>query len=157
MKGEKIYTLAMFIHEKMYEYPSKLNNEEKIALYQEYFKLIKKAAYLGYVEALYDMGQQYENINFLSVNNPKYSPKKCIYWYTKACYKNHPDACNNLASFYEEGNGCKKNLKLALDLYKKSAELGSINGKRNYKSILKDFADGGKYSGDFGVRDHQIP
>ena len=41
-----------------------------------------------------------------------------------------------LATFYESGEGCEKDLEKALALYKKSADLGDSIGKKNYK-IMK--------------------
>ena len=145
MKGQKAYSLAKSIHEKFYQYPNELSETAKKELYNEYFKLVRKSAYLGHLEAQYDMAQQYESMSFLGVQNPIYNPKKRIFWYSKACSKGHSDACNNLASIYELGEGCEQNLDLALRLYEKSAKLGSINGKKNYEIMLRDMAKGGRY------------
>lgn len=136
MKGERIYLKAKAVHEKMYALSGQIKEEEKEIIYNEYFTLIKRAAYLGHADAQYDLGQQYETMNYLNIENPKYNPTKCIYWYTKACAQNHAAACNNLAAFYESGTGCEKDLQKALMLYKKSAELGDSLGKENYK-IMK--------------------
>lgn len=136
MKGDRIYLKAKEVHKKMYEFPDQIKEEDRKDIYNEYFNLLKRAAYLGHADAQYDFGQQYETMNYLSIENPKYNPKKCIYWYTKACVRNHAAACNNLATFYESGEGCKKDLKKALALYKKSADLGYSLGKKNYK-IMK--------------------
>lgn len=125
----------------MYQLRDLLNKEEKYNLYDEYFKLIKKSAYSGYAEALYDLAQQYEDTHHLYDINPKYNPKKCIFWYKKACKKNHAEACNNLAHFYELGIGCKKNIKRALSLYKKSSDLGYNIGTKNYKLLIKQLKD----------------
>src|SRR4051812_40036469 len=103
MKGKKAYALAIVIHNEMYKFPNRLNDTEKKKLYAQYFSLIKKSAYLGYPEALFDIGQQYEDFGYLGMPNPMYNPKKCVFWYTKACDKNHAEACNNLANFYEKG------------------------------------------------------
>ena len=145
MKGRKGYELAILIHKKMYNLPSVLDKSEKRKLYNEYLALIRKSAYLGYKEALFDLGQQYEKISFLGVDNPMYSPKKCVYWYSKACDKGHAEACNNLAALYEEGIGCEMNLQKAVELYKLSADLGSINGRGNYRIMLKNISKGGIY------------
>jgi TPR repeat protein len=146
MKGQKIYSLAALISEKMYKYPSDLSEKERKELYYEYFSLIKRSSYLGHTQAQYEYAQQFENMSFLGVNNPMYNPKKCIFWYSKACNKGHSEACNNLAHIYELGDGCEKNFDLALRLYEKSAELGSPIGKKNYKLMLRDLAKGGKYA-----------
>lgn len=133
MKGEKLYLKASLLHSKMYEYPNHLTESEKKKLYKEYVNLLRKSAYLGNAKAQYDLGQQYETMNFLHIHNPNHNPKKCVYWYTKACMQDHAEACNNLATFFESGIGCRQNLNKALALYKKSAMLGSTLGKKNYK------------------------
>ena len=143
MKGQKAYFLAQAINEKLYQGYSELEKKE---LYEKYFQLIRKSAYSGHVEGLYDFAQQYENMSFLGIENPLYNPGKCVFWYTKACDRGHAEACNNLATFYEMGKGCKLNLNFALDLYKRSADLGSPNGKKNYKIMIRDLAKGGKYN-----------
>ncbi|TDQ06547.1 tetratricopeptide repeat protein [Pedobacter metabolipauper] len=145
MKGKKAYFFATLLHEKLHKYPNDLDEDERISVYYEYFKLIKESAYLGYTDAFFDLGQQYESMGFLGINNPKYNPKKCIYWYSKACNNGHAEACNNLASFYEEGIGCELDLNKALELYKRSAELGSVNGKKNYRIMIKDISKGDIY------------
>lgn len=147
MKGKKAYQQAVLLHEKIYAYPSVLDEQGKEIIYYEYLDLIRKSAYLGYNEALFDLGQQYEATSFLGIKNPKYNPKKCIYWYSKACNNGHSEACNNLAFFYEEGQGCEMNINKALELYRLSAQLGSINGKQNYKIMLKNISKGGIYEG----------
>jgi TPR repeat protein len=119
MKGQKAYNLAKVVHEKMYSAPHTI--EEQKNLYAQYFELIKKAAYLGHIESLYDMGNQFEDIGYLGIPNPMYNPKKCVYWYIKACEKGNAEACNNLASLYESGRGCERNLDIALGLYNRSA------------------------------------
>jgi TPR repeat protein len=144
MKGQKAYFSAKAIHKQMYEKSHNLEEQKK--LYALYLGLIRKAAYVGHTESLYDMGQQYENIGYLGIPNPMYNPIKSIYWYTKACEKNHAEACNSLATFYESGCGCEKNLDLSLKLYKRSADLGSPNGKKNYKIMVRDLIEGGKYN-----------
>jgi TPR repeat protein len=136
MRGNRIYSNAKIVHEKMYESSGQIKEEERISIYNEYFNLLKRAAYAGHADAQYDLGQQYETMNYLSIENPKYNPTKCIYWYTKAAEQNHAAACNNLATFYESGQGCEKDLEKALALYKKAAELGDPQGKENYK-IMK--------------------
>jgi len=147
MKGKNIYLKAKLIQKKMYQIPSTSptrNNKEKL-LYGKYLLLIRKAAYLGNADAQYELALTYEDMNYLYFENPYFNPKKCIYWYTKACNQNHADACNNLASFYERGMGCKQNIKQAVILYKKSSDLGHELGKKNYKLILKQIKQGYKF------------
>jgi len=102
--------------------------------------------YLGYKEAMYEYAQQFENISFLGVENPWFNPKKMNFWYHKAIEAGHPEAYNKLAHIYEMGQGVEKNNDKALEFYKKSAELGSVLGKKNYKIMLKDMSKGGRYN-----------
>ncbi|WP_462265467.1 tetratricopeptide repeat protein [Mucilaginibacter sp.] len=138
------YQKARLIHQKLYF--EELDDLKKNILYTEYFLQIRKAAYANHLEALFDMGQQYEDMGYLGRPNPNYNPKKCIYWYTKACNNGHAEACNNLATFYENGEGCEKDLSFALQLYQKAADRGSASGKKNYKVMKHDLAIGGKYN-----------
>jgi TPR repeat protein len=146
MKGQKIYALAMLVNETLIGMSSSVSKEERRKQYDQYLKLITMAAYKGHVDALFDMGQQYEDIGFLGMPNPMYNAKKCVFWYTKAVEKGHAEACNNLASFYEKGDGCERNLSLALELYKRSGDLGSPNGRKNHKIMTRDFLPGGRYN-----------
>lgn len=143
MKGQKAYQLATTVFKEMQSRSH--DEEEQNLLYFRYLGLIKKAAYKGHTEAIYDLGQQYEDVGYLGIPNPMYNARKCVYWYKKACEGNHPEACNNLATFYESGNGCDKDLNKALALYKRSADLGYSIGKKNYKIMTKDMSKGGKY------------
>jgi TPR repeat protein len=145
LTGQKAYLQATDINEKLYSECSHYSESRVNELYRLYFRLLKKAAYLGHTEGQYDYAQQFENMSFLGLKNPLYNSKKCIFWYTKACSKGHAEAFNSLAIFYEKGEGCKTDLKMALEFYRKSAEFGSPNGKRNYKIMIKDLAEGGKY------------
>ena len=144
MRGQKAYSLAMVIHKEMYAKSHNVDEQKK--LHAQYFELIKRAAYQGHIESIYDMGNVYEDIGYLGIPNPLYNPEKCVYWYTKACQKGHAEACNNLAALYESGKGCEQNWGKALDLYERSAKLGSPNGKKNYKIMLRDMSKGGKYN-----------
>lgn len=146
MKGEKAFIQAHLILSKLYkgeyELEGKLYSCE--SLYRKYLFFLRKSAYAGFTKALYELGQTYEDINFWGIN-PHYSPKKCIYWYEKAITKNHPAAHNNLAGFYEKGEGIPQDINKALELYKKAGELGDTSGKKNYKIMLKQIKEG-KYS-----------
>lgn len=136
MKGDKIYAKATALFSRLIEGPSKVT-EEKKKMYYELSNLLKRAAYLGHKDAMYDYAQQFEDIGYLGMENPLYNPKKRNYWYQKACEKGHAEAYNNLASIYEVGQGVEKDYAQAIELYRKAAELGSKLGKKNYKNILK--------------------
>lgn len=140
MKGRKYYLTAKDLHKKLYSLPIHAKETKRVKIYYRYFDFLRKAAYLGNTEAQYDLGQQYETMNSLNIRNLNYKPRKCIYWYRKACTQNHAEACNNLASFFETGEGCKMDLEKALSLYKKSAELGYSVGLKNYRIMKNQIA-----------------
>jgi TPR repeat protein len=145
MKGQKAYTLAQEVHHKMYGQYERLTTDKQLSLYHLYLNFLKNASYKGHTEALFDLGQQYEDCGYLGLPNPMYNPRKCIYWYTKAVNKGHPDACNNLATFYEKGEGCMQDLSRALSLYKLAADRDYWLGKKSYKKMQRDMAEGGRY------------
>jgi len=136
MKGNTQYNLAVELHKKMYFSDSNLSSAEQKKLYDQYLIALRKAAYLGNIDALYDLGQQYEDVGYLGIPNPNYAPQKSIFWYTKACKMGHAEACNNLSAFYEKGQGCRQDIQKALALLKQAADLGSPYGKKNYKLLL---------------------
>ena len=135
MKGKLEMDKAKKINDRLYS--KSLETREKVLLYKEYISLLRKAAYKGNSEAQFELGQQYEDINYWG-ENQNHNPRKCLYWYTKACEKNHAEACNSLAHLYEVGEGINKNVNKALRYYKKSADLGSEIGRDNYKLLLQE-------------------
>lgn len=120
----------------LYKYPQN-DIEVKRNKYNEYLRSLRILAYRGYSEAQYDLAQHYEDMSIWGAPNPYENISKRFYWYSKAAANNHAGAFNNLADMYERGIGCKKNIKKALEYYKKSGELGDDLGKKNYKILLK--------------------
>ncbi len=106
----------------------KNKNFEKHKLYWLAFDHLKKSAYSGNPEGQYDYAQQFDSISFLGVNNPLYNPKKCIYWYTKSATGGYAEAYNNLADFYERGEGIRQDLKMSyesnLEIFEKDINQG---------------------------------
>lgn len=145
MRGDKVYGKASELLTTMIKECSKVT-EEKKQLYYEYFELLKRASYLGQKQAMYDYAQQFEDMGILGLQNPLFNVKRRNFWYHKAIEKEHPEAYNNLASIYTLGEGVEKDYEKALELYRKSAELGSVLGKKNYKIMLKHMAKGGMYN-----------
>jgi TPR repeat protein len=131
-KSEQYLNEAFVVQDRMYKSSDSLT---KVDLYKEYKRLIRKAAYLGNAEAQYELGLTYEDI-YIFGRNPDYNPSKARYWYKKACEGNCAAACNNLASSYDTGLGGEKDPQLALELYKKAADLGDILAKKNYKKQI---------------------
>jgi TPR repeat protein len=127
MRGVKLYLEAQFILKNIYNIADYL---EKKALYINYLRRLRQAAYLGCAEAQFELGLQYEDI-FIFGNNPNYSTTKCIYWYKKACIGGVADACNNLAIIYEN----KGLFEDAILNYKKAICMGDKKALKNLKSL----------------------
>lgn len=138
MDGAELYHESLAILEDLYN--ATLTNAQKMALYEQYLYKLRKAAYRGYGMAQFDLGQHYEDMNYFG-KNPDFDPRKCFYWYEKACDNKVGAACNNLASYYEQGLACVMDKKKALNLYKQSADLGDPLGKRNYKLLKKELGN----------------
>ena len=145
MKGEKAYKEAKYFGIKMYKEEMDASPKRRQKVYARYLYLLRKAAYMGNSNAMYELALEHEDANFLSNNNPNYSTKKMFYWQSKACTNNHGDACSGLALMYENGIECKKDLRKALELNEKSAALGSDLGKKNLKAMKKQMSKGGRY------------
>lgn len=141
MKGDKIYSKASELLAKMTSGNSNVT-EQKKELFYNYFFLLKKAAYLGHKEAMYDYAQQFEDFGHLGLVNPLFNLKKMSYWYKKAAESGHAEAYNNLASMYANGLSVEKDDQKALEFYKKSAGLGSDLGRKNYKIMFKYLGKG---------------
>ncbi len=143
MRGERKFIQAKAIlsmlYKKDYELEGKLFSREE--LYNKYLKLLRKSAYLGYSEAQYELGLEYDDINFWG-RNPLYSPKKCMYWYAKASEQGVASAYNNLGSLYERGEGAPQNIAKALECYTKAGLLGDSLGKKNRRVLLKQIKEG---------------
>ena len=113
------------------------DKDEKSRLYQQYLSALRKLAYRNNAEAQYCLAVHYEDYGTMGDPNPYYNVSKKLYWYIKAANNNHASACNNLADIYERGDGCKKDIRKALELYKRAAELGDWCGKKNYPHLKK--------------------
>lgn len=148
MKGKENLRKAKEISQKINDYPPTLSVKKREELYRKYFELLRKSAYSGNPEGQYEYAQQFESMTFMSIDNPFFYPKKCIYWYMKSALGGYAEAYNNLADFYERGIGVKIDLNKAYDFYKKASKLGSSLGKKNLKIFEKDI-EKGKYSLNF--------
>ncbi len=133
-KGHNLLIKAISLNESLYR--SDVNHDEKMRIYDKYLNLIKAASYLGNMEAQFEYGQTFEDVNYLG-NNPFANPKKCFLWYSKAANLGHPEACNNLALLYEKGEGCPMNLEKALFYYKRGSDLGSKTAQKNFRTLRK--------------------
>lgn len=135
--GNRTFHKAIELNEILYD--SKVNAEEKKRTYDLYLKLIRKASYQGDKDAQYEYAQTFEGINFFGENKFSY-PNKCFYWYSKSAVQGHAEACNNLATMYEIGNGCEKKMEMAVLFYKKSINKGSWIAKKNYRLLKSNIS-----------------
>lgn len=127
MKGERLYLKSQVLLNKIY---SATDNALKAQLYSEYFTLLRKSAYLGFPEAQFELGLQYEEV-YIFGNNINNSESKCMFWYDKACINGVSDACNNLAIMYESKGFIDK----AIASYKRAIDLGDKKALRNFKKM----------------------
>lgn len=134
MKGKNEYISAMKIITQLHKNYKKLKLPEVLKQHSKYISLIRKSAYKSNIEAQFELGLNYEDQNYF-MSNPMYNIKKRFYWYSKAASSNHPEACNNLASLYEKGEGTKANIEKALFFYEKSFKLGCNYAKKNYRLL----------------------
>jgi len=95
---------------------------------QEYQSLeeLKAAAESGDSNAQYFLGAHYQ---FEDNDYDSISDKKAIYWYEKSSEQNNAFGCYGLAWYYQFGIVVQKDIKKALNLYLKSAELGYVGAQ----------------------------
>ncbi|UZO21796.1 uncharacterized protein OCT59_014181 [Rhizophagus irregularis] len=87
--------------------------------YVKAFKLCKKLAGKGYLDAQFQLGWFYDHGIY------KIDKKKAFEFYTIAAEKNHDRAQNNLGNLYENGEGVEKDFNKAFYWFKKAAENGN--------------------------------
>lgn len=107
MAGQQDYKKALEILNKIQKNYEKLGRAKILMLHNKYISFVRKAAYKGNIEAQFELGLNYEDQSYF-VPNPMFKKKRRFYWYAKAGKAGHPEACNNLASLYEKGEGTKK-------------------------------------------------
>ena len=75
----------------------------------------------------------------LKLSTRENNQREMIHYYTLAANQNHKRALNNLGVCYIQGNGVTPNPEKALQLLKRSKELGDRLGTINYDSFSKNF------------------
>ncbi|KAJ3352389.1 hypothetical protein HDU91_006011 [Kappamyces sp. JEL0680] len=83
----------------------------------EGFGILKKLASNGYPEAHYFLGEAYADDE---------NDKVAFAQFMMAAKRGYPPALHAVAIFAEAGRGCKKNVRLALDMYTKAATSGEL-------------------------------
>uniref|UniRef100_U9T883 HCP-like protein n=1 Tax=Rhizophagus irregularis (strain DAOM 181602 / DAOM 197198 / MUCL 43194) TaxID=747089 RepID=U9T883_RHIID len=111
-----------YMENEFKEVPSLFNMAVKYCdkkLYVKAFKLCKKLAGKGYLDAQFQLGLFYDH-GFDEIDK-----KKAFEFYTIAAEKNHDRAQNNLGNLYENGEGVEKDFNKAFYWFKKAAENGN--------------------------------
>lgn len=88
---------------------------------------LNKAASSGNTSAQCLLGEYYED-------KRKYD--KATHWYRLACGLGHSRAALRLGYMYEIGGGVSKDLKIAMEYYKKALELGEPQAKKYYDMLV---------------------
>ena len=114
LEGETLVDADMLFEQGCEAY--KYSKKDKTA-YSKAFQLFKKAADLGNVEALNNLGYMY----FRGEGIPKDYKKACEL-YEQAAVNGSVLAANNLGSMYRDGNGVAQDYKKAFELYEQAAE-----------------------------------
>ncbi|POG75286.1 uncharacterized protein OCT59_024281 [Rhizophagus irregularis] len=100
---------------------------------QKAFELYQKAADLGNVLGINDLGYCYKH--GIGINIDK---KKAFELYQKAAYLGNSFGINNLGHCYKNGIGTDIDKKKAFDLYQKAADLGNSTGINNLGYCYKN-------------------
>ena len=117
---------------------NELSENKKNEFYNEYLKCLQKCAKAGVKEYQYLLAKQFDVLAFFGTGfNPMHNPKLSLFWYKKACENDHKEACVQLALYYEKGVIYKQNIKKAIELYKKAADLGNKLAMKKYQALIK--------------------
>ena len=128
-KGKSHYEIGMGLVRKAYLSKNKSSFKRFLGKAVEH---IRRAAYLGNVNAQFELGQKYEDTGFFGEN-----PKRALYWYLKAAEKGHAEACNCIGFYHDHGIGVKKNPQKAITWYKKGANRGSKLARKTWQKVCK--------------------
>lgn len=97
-------------------------------------KKMKKLAEQGDVEAQYQLGRYYDNVDGKS---DKKDTVEAVKWYSKAAEQGHVKAQNNLGVCYLYGEGIQKNLQEALNWFEKAAKAGNQKAKESASRVYE--------------------
>lgn len=101
--------------------------------YKKAFKWYKRAAMLGHVDSMFQVGYMYENGRGVEKDI-----SKALEWYMKAAQYNHKSAMNNIGYLYENGEGIEKDINMAITWYQKAMMLGDDTAKNNIRRLYHD-------------------
>ena len=109
--------------EELENQAKQLDSKEK---YEESFKLRMKAADMGNVISINNIGCHYEHGNGVEQNYTEAAK-----WYQKAAEQGNAGSQNNLANCYYDGNGVNQDYAEAAKWYRKAAEQGYVFAQDN--------------------------
>ena len=101
--------------------------------YKKAFKWYKRAALLGHMDSMFQVGYMYENGRGVDKNI-----FEALKWYMRAAQLNHKGAMNNIGYLYENGEGVEKDIEQAISWYQKAMILGDDTAKNNIRRINND-------------------
>jgi hypothetical protein len=101
--------------------------------YKKAFKWYKRAAMLGHIDSMFQVGYMYENGRGVEKDT-----SKALKWYMRAAQFNHKSAMNNIGYLYENGEGVEKDINRAITWYEKAMMLGDDTAKNNIRRIYND-------------------
>ena len=111
-------------------------HEDDIELAEEW---ALRSEQLGYVEAMYWLGEGYTvYAKDLREEDPEESKKYFEYgfnWLTEASKSKHAAAILELAGYYRRGDATEKNLPKSIELVQQAAELGDDQAMRDLSAI----------------------
>ena len=102
------------------------------SLKKEAFDYIRKEAFAGNSDGQFYLGNLYYNQDDYVENDNS----KAAYWWNEAALNGCITAYNNIGICYKDGTGVNKDLKLALEWFKKGAEAGESFAQYNYGNLF---------------------
>jgi TPR repeat protein len=107
--------------------------EDKKANAREIFTLLQKAAALGNVQAINDLGVAFDQGIGTNVDYAK-----ALEWYRKGADLGNPISQHNVGIYYEQGRQVSRNLTTAMEYFRKAAEGGIYQSMRKLGYFYRD-------------------
>ena len=126
MLEEEASPEAYFVLAKVFQ------NDELLQDNEDYIHYLTLAADLGHIESMLELSNEYINGEFVGQDY-----QKAIELLERITQKDteHAISWNNLGWMYLKGNGCKKNLKKACEIFKKAVHLGAVSSFKHLANI----------------------
>lgn len=139
-EGSQVVTIPVYEDGTSINPDGSLNlaNPEERAAYEK-LPALKRSCSTGKPSSCYELGLILQNESFTWIKDPTAS----IEWFSKACEKNHTNACYHLASAYYNGHG------IDVDLFKAFSITKKLCAK---KHAISCYNLGVQYQHGFGIR-----